>query len=435
MLNTKKKLMNYKIALFFFFITNSILFAQNKFENGTIFYKNGNEENGLIEFHNKNNKEVLFKKDENDTPKKLTPNQIAYYFFKNLNKKIVSENINSYKYAEQSSNNISGQKIISEEIISTPHFLEVLVEGKSNLLFLDVDNSKKRYFLKSEKSGLKELDIVIRDSNSIQNKQFKLKRYIGILGLEFNDCETVQSKVNTVRFSQSDLSKIFIEYNNCVDNVTFESERINRKNLHNLIVEAGLYSSQIKSKGTSVRGNDFKNSITPGIGVHYMYTPTSFSSRVSLSAGASYNTITTEADYFRNFQVLIGDFRTAKIDLKTINLRLGAIYNFNKSKKKINPNLGVYYINSRIINSDPFEGYSRIDKDGDTTPLYSDFGVEMQRSVSGFAIEFGVNYQIMEKNDIIIRLGYEKIGDFLFYQGASYPSNTFALKLGYNFNL
>lgn len=401
-----------RITLLLFITTTSFLFSQNKFEAGTIEFKDGRQEKGLIEYYNKDNAEVLFKKNEEDTPKKITSNQIERYSFENFNKKFVNEKIDdSFK------------------------FLEVLVEGTATLLFLDMDGSKKRYFLKSDKSGLKELDIIIKNKNSLQNNQFKIKRYVGILSLEFNDCESIKTKVEKVRLTQSDLSKIFKEYNNCKSSVTFESERLHRENFHNLVIEGGLYFSKIKSRGTSIRGRDFDNSTNPGVGIYYVYTPTALSNRVSLSVGASYNQVKGEADYFRNVDVLIGNFRTTQIDLKTANLRLGGIYNFNKSKKKINPNFGVYYIHSIILNSDPFEAYTRIDTEGNESFLYEDFGVEMERTTSGFALEFGIDYNIHKKDYLTVKLGYEKVGDFLNYFGASYPSNTFTLKFGYSFDL
>ncbi|WP_103070238.1 CS1 type fimbrial major subunit [Aquimarina sediminis] len=281
--------MNNKIALILLFLVNSFLFAQDKYEPGTVHYKNGNTKKGFIEYYNKSKTVVLFKRNLNDTPIKLTPNTVTSYTFENLNKKIISENIETYQYKETYSTNNTEKKITTEIANSTSYFLEVLVEGKANLLFLDTNTNKKRYFLKSDKSGLKELDIITRREKNSQTKNYYIKRYIGILSLEFNDCETLKSKIEKLRLTQSDLSKAFIQYNNCTGEITFESERLNRKNLHKIIIEAGLYSSKIKTRGTSLRGSDFDNSINPGFGIHYLYTPTALSSAVSLSIGASYN--------------------------------------------------------------------------------------------------------------------------------------------------
>ncbi|WP_025741438.1 hypothetical protein [Aquimarina pacifica] len=403
--------MNLRITILFFLLINYIAVSQNQFEPGTVYYQNGTVEKGYIQFFPKESNRLLFKKSETDETHTLSSNQIKSYIFENFDKKFVSEKIDTDFY-----------------------FLEVLVEGTANLLFLKNNGTKRRYFLKSKKTGLKELDIILR-KNEAQNKQFKLKRYIGILNLEFNDCEKIKNKLDNIKLISSDLSTIFIEYNNCVAKTTFVSERKQRKNIHQLGLEAGAYYTKVKSRGTSIRGKDFESSITPSIGLNYLFTPTSISSRISLVAGVSYNQINTETAYYRNVPVLIGDFETSKITLKTINFKLGGIYGFNESRKKINPYLGIYYINSLLLNSDPIDSYIRIDTTGNESFLYEDFVVETQKITSGFAIEIGANLVLNEKNELTVKIGYERIGDFLNYSGASYPSDSIALKFGYNFDL
>ncbi len=399
------------IILLITLLISTITSAQNEFEPGTIHLKDGSKQKGLIQFFNKKNyKSILFKKLKESEVKTFTTNQIDYYDFDNVDKKVITELINL-----------------------SPVFLEVIIEGKASLLLYNDKNGDKRYFLKSKKSGLKELDIITKNKGDLSKGQFKLKRYVGILNLEFNDCENLKIQANNIKLTLTSLSKAFLEYNECSESTTFRSERLKRKDKHNLVIGAGLYYSKIKEKGNQVRGKDFENSLTPSIDIHYIYTPTLFNSKTSLSIGASYNEINSETDYFRNVPVLIGDYVTTKINPKTLNLRFGIHYNFSQSKKKLKSNLGIFYINSRLLNSD--KAYLRIDVDGNEEYFYEDFNVPLLNSSSGFAIELGMNYNIYKNNDIIAKIGYERIGDFLDFVGATYASNTFTIKLGYSFNL
>lgn len=432
--------MSNHITFILLFLASTISFSQNKFEPGTIHFKNGNQENGLIEYYNKNNAEVLFKKTEDDRPKKLAANQIEYYSFENFERKIVSEKISVYKYIESNSTKNLNKKIISEVVNKQSYFLEILVEGKASLFFMkNEDNKTRRYFLKSQKSGLQELDVIIRKKENVQNNQFnvenqfKIKRYLGILSLDFKDCEAVKSKIKNVKFTQTSLSKIFIEYNNCSGTTTYVSERLKRKNKHNLVLETGINSSTIKERGTSFRGQNFENTLSPNIGIYYIFTPTILSSKISVSFGVSYTTINVEGEYHRNVDILKAQFQNTKIDLETINIRVGGIYNFNKIKRKINPNIGLYYINSRLLNSE--NTYLRIDADGNTSFLHDESSVSELKSTSGFALELGTNHQIYKKNDLTLKVGYEIIGDFLEHGGAFYPTHSLTLKLGYSINL
>ncbi|MFD2565562.1 hypothetical protein [Aquimarina rubra] len=392
-------------------LVSTIILAQNEFEPGIIRLKNGEEQKGLIQFFNKKDyNTILFKESKNSQVNSITSNQISYYLFDAIDKKVITETIN-FK----------------------PVFMEVIVEGKANLLLYNDENGNKRYFLKSEKSGLKELDVIIKNQGDLSKGQFKLKRYLGILNLEFNDCQIMKSNINNIKLTLTSLSKAFLAYNDCVENTTFKSERLSRKDSHIITIEAGLNATGIAEKGERVRGKGFSNSLTPTFGATYLYTPTLFNSKTSLSIGASYNQINSETAYFRNDEVLIGNYRITKINPKTINMKFGIHYNFNQSKRKINTSLGIFYINSRLLNVD--SAYLRIDDVGNEEYLYEDFNVPIEKSSSGFAIELGIQYRILEHNDLTLKLAYERIGDFLDYVGATYASNTFSLKLGYNFKL
>ncbi|WP_378176572.1 hypothetical protein [Aquimarina sp. SS2-1] len=399
------------IFLSIFLIINTAIFAQNEFEPGIIHFRDGKIQKGWIQFFNKKDyRSVLFKESESKEIESFTTNQIQYYTFDHIDKKVVVETVNL-----------------------KPVFMEVIVEGKANLLLYNDENGSKRYFLKSEKSGLKKLDIITKNEGDLSRGQFKLKRYIGILNLEFNDCDIIKSQIDDIKLNLTSLSKAFTEYNNCTEGVSFSSERLKRKDVHNVIIEAGLNSTGIAEKGERVRGKEFSNSLKPTIGATYMYTPTLFNSKTSLSVGAFYNEINSETAYFRNDEVLIGNYRTTRINTKAINIRLGILYNFSQSQRKINTSIGLFYINSRLLNSDT--AYLRIDNQGNEEYLYEDFNVPIETSSSGFAIELGILYKLSMHNDLTLKLGYERIGDFLDYVGATYASNTFSLKLGYSFTL
>ena len=405
---TIKSFINSLFLLFF-----CTIYSQKNFHPGVINLKGGTSIKGLIEFSNAKESFTSIKYKSTDASKIET---------------LSAHRIESYKFDSRAN------KYLSQTIDSKPYLLEVLVEGSSNLLFLIDDKNKKRFFLKSDKSGLQELDIITKERNF---KSFNFKRYIGVLKLEFNDCDAIQDKLDRLSFNVKSLSNIFIEYNKCngsLTSTTFKSERLSRKNTHSFLVEAGINNSSVKPRGdiNDIRINNLNNPINVNFGINYIYTPRVYSSKFSLKFGIGYNQIRGEGDY-------IGPnpnaFVSPEINLQTLQLKLGLLYNFN-SIGKFSPTLGVYLINGHLLNKD--DSYTRIRvSDNQRVPLYTGVLYEdaMKSSNIGAGIELGIKYKLSKKNYLSFKIGYEKNDDFLKIDDTHYASRSFFTKIGYSFDL
>ncbi|GAA0727416.1 hypothetical protein GCM10009430_35470 [Aquimarina litoralis] len=399
--------MKNNITILIIFLTSIMSFGQNKFEPGVIVLKNGQEKKGLIQFIRKvNENKIWYKTSENDELVSFTSNQVNFYTFDKINKKVTSQTLNLRTV-----------------------FMEVLIEGKADLLFYRDENKNNHFFLKSKKSDLKELKVQKRISN---NKNFIFKEFIGILNLEFNDCNDISKEINSTKFSLKGLAKTFKAYNNCVNELGFVSERIGRKAIQSINISVGYNFASIKESAPNLRGRDFASSSNPVLGLEYSYNPNFFNSHLSFNIGLNYNEINTDGEYVRS-NIFSRNFETTRVNLKLLNIKLGAQYFLFETRKKINPVLGVYYINSRILNKD--DAYLRINEDGDQEFLYSDGPTNIVGSTSGFGLEIGADFLISTKSSIQFRAGYENIGDFLENIDSNYPIQSYFFKLGYSLNL
>ncbi|MAQ74838.1 MAG: hypothetical protein CL613_00730 [Aquimarina sp.] len=379
-------------------------FAQG-YLSGKLYLKDGSTKTGFIQ--NKDNidsETINFKSNINDKETSFTANQIEYYNFETINRQVVSEKIDDRIY-----------------------FLEVIIRGKSNLLFLTSREGKKRYFLKSEKSGLKELKETQKSNGS---SVFTLKEYVGILNLDFNDCPDIGRKIEITKLQLRSLAKTFEDYNNCVGTTDLISERLTRKAIHNITFNLGYGTSTIIAKGETKRGEDFSNSSKPIFGLDYTYLPTLFGSHLGLTFGFNLYEIDSEASYMRP----IGEFRNyEKVHISTsnLNINMGFVYFINQNSSKLNPFLKLYYINSRLLNSD--EAYLRIDENGEESFLYGRDGVTIvEKSTSGIGLGGGISYSFRKNQAFLLQIGLERTGDFLVNLADSYPSDTYFIKIGYN---
>ena len=394
--------MKNKITLSLILLINTLIFSQNKFELGTIHFKNGKTEKGYIQFSNGtiNSDHIIYKKSLDDDTKNLTPSQAISIIFQETSRQITTDTIDGKE-----------------------KFLEIIVKGKSNLLFLSEEKGNKRYFLRSDKSGLKELKVSEKVTSS---KRFIFKEYIGVLNLDFNDCNEISDKINASRFQLKSLAKVFTIYNQCVNEIQFTSERLDRKAQHRLQLELGVYNTQTKSAGTA-DPSTFDNKTTPTVGINYIYTPTFFSSKVSLLTGISYFNIKTERELENN---RLG--QPNKIDITSINHQLGLLFNLGNTTKKLRPDLKIYYVG--VIPLTNVESiYSKVNNNGEELAVFRESS--LKKYGSGFGVELGLNYKISKGNEISLNIGYQRIADFILSFEESYPFNSFVIKFGYSINL
>jgi len=395
--------MKNRITLLITLFTVTLLIAQKGYEPATIHFKNGTKEQVFIKYSEITNPDnIPYKKTLKSISQNIIPIQAIAIIFEETNRQITTENIDGVE-----------------------KFLESIVQGKSNLLYL---SEKKRYFLKSEKSGLKELKTIETITGT---KKFILKEYVGILNLDFNDCNEISTKINNTRFQLKSLAKIFIAYNKCINEIGFISERLSRKPTHNVSLFTGLNSASTIGKGANPRGGNFDNSYNILVDAEYLYTPTLFNSKLGIVIGLNYRSVNNSSKYLRA-DVMGTNFATSRINLQTLNAKIGFQYKLGTKKTKITPMIGAYYIQSLILKKDG--AYIRMnDNSEEELFLYSDVSsTKVSDLASGFGLEAGIDLVVLKNDSIKLRLGYELVDDFLTIVKNRYPVNSFIFKHFYN---
>jgi hypothetical protein len=183
-------------------VINLLSYSQGNFTPGSIINNNGDSIVGLIKIQEeiKLKDFCQFKENKESKAKKLTPEEIKSFRFKN--KYYVSKRI--YKEGKPVS-----------------VFLEYLVDGNVDLYFMR-DKAGIHYYVQSEKDSLSELlntsKLVVVEGVQY-NKDFK--EYTGTLNTVLKDYPPIFSDILKIKFSHKDLVKLIKRYNDeaCSDQV------------------------------------------------------------------------------------------------------------------------------------------------------------------------------------------------------------------------
>lgn len=181
--------MKLRLLIITLFIT-SINYSQNKFENGVIYFKNGN--NIDCEIKNKNWYQ--------------NPNSFIY----NLNNNETEVSINEIDSLQI----LDNTKYIRSYINGENVLLKAIVESKVSLYELVKENAEKFYY-KTESKPITELLY----EEFINDEGFKQKKYGYIFQLYTDvNCTKLPLENNSVKYNVKELKKYFIEYNDCSKN-------------------------------------------------------------------------------------------------------------------------------------------------------------------------------------------------------------------------
>ncbi len=196
-------------------MSNFIIFAQKNYVAGYIVNLNGDTIRGEINFQNwtYNPKSIEFKLNEKYTETYL-PNQIKLFYAQN--RMYLSASI-LYDKSSKALNELDYNTEFNwteEEV-----FLEAIFEGKKSLYLLNtkvngenffIKNNEKIEFLKYKKYKSK---VTLNFENKVISKSNNI--YITQLSQYFQDCESIKSKISTIRYTSADMISIFNSYGIC----------------------------------------------------------------------------------------------------------------------------------------------------------------------------------------------------------------------------
>lgn len=150
-------------------------------------------------------------------------------------------------------------------------FLQILINGAKSLFYLKDQNLKVHFFIYQK--GVYETLVFIKYLQNVDgggavktNEKFK-----GQLTLYFQDCPSIQKKINYAGYSKDDLISLFKEYYKCTQN-TIVYQSPSEKVKSDFGIFAGLSLTNLKFTGT----NDFNSIIYAGYPLSYNFTAGGF---------------------------------------------------------------------------------------------------------------------------------------------------------------
>ncbi|WP_298534254.1 tRNA modification GTPase [uncultured Algibacter sp.] len=282
--------------------------------------------------------------------------------------------------------------------------LKILVEGKANLYGYS-DGLISRYFYSLNTSEIEPL--VYKNYLSNQKElRYNIRYKQQILNhLKCNDI--TQSKIERAEYTKKDLTKIFMEYNKCMNPEYKNLVETTKKNLFNLKLRLGVNSNSLKTYYFNSHGLDvdFGNELGFRIGFEGEFILPFNKNKWGIIAEPYYFSFKSEKE------LGIGT-RSAKLDYKSIELAIGLRHYFflnQKSKLFINASFVTDLSNSSTIQY----SYGRV--------------IDDISNISGLALGAGYNYKKYH-----LELRYHTPRDiFRNHHHRDSDLNTIALIFGY----
>lgn len=242
-------------------------------------------------------------------------------------------------------NNLSSEKKpkFQEEQLA----LKVLIEGMASL-YLYEDVNLRRYFYQLKDSEIKQLVYkrYLIDKNIAQNNDFRQQLLMDL------KCQAIELKdVKLLNYTQRDLERIFIKYNECESSsfINYESEQ--KKDLFNLSFRPGLNYSNLRLQG--FREIDFDHQFNFRFGIEAEFILPFNKNKWGMTIEPTYQQFesgkTTEVNY------VSGGILVSKVNYQSIELPIGVRhYFFLNDQSKIFIDLSYildYQVNSFIKNT------------------------------------------------------------------------------------
>lgn len=396
------------------------IYSQTDFRKGYIISNENDTISGLIDYREgiKKYKICDFKSSEDQNVINYTPSQIKGYRYLND------------KY-------FTSKEITKDDNSKEKVFFEVLVKGKATLYkynsaFYIEKNDEKFHKLTNE------LQLINQDGKEFYKYS---NRHIAVLSYLLSDCPSLKGKINIVKNSEKDLSKLIELYNECVGepSISFKEKKPWFKAHFGLSL--GINSSKINFISSYREADhltaDFNraNSIMPSLYVDFLSPRVH--ERIALHLGVNYLTST-----YKSFSTIESTFVTKRnevtIDLKQLKIPLGFRYTF--PERTITPyfNLGASY----TINLESSALWVLESERNKVVNFFESEALVIGDSQIGFWGGIGVNKSILNNLNGFVEIRYEyakssfeTIGED-YYDGSwiiDYNLTNFQLLIGLSF--
>jgi len=406
-----------KLFIFILFLVVTVMngYSQNEWKTGYIIKNSGDTVFGWIDNRDSKNNtyHCYFRKDKASETIHYGPTDISGFRFDD-GKFFVSKNIACKD---------SIRKL----------FLEFLIEGKVNIFHYQDDNS--HFFL--EKDGklydLKNTTII----KEIKGTKYYIdeKEYLVLLTALMKDAN-IQSLIDKSRLDSKSLIKIAKNYHErvCKDeqciiyekkikpvhlNLGFQlGESINRFNFGNELISDYSLSSYL---GCRI---EFENIINYEENLSLMIdlTVQKFS-KYNFKERDKYTTLTYNGQYYTIYDDTYNeDLKSINIDLKAVELKLPIVVNYNFSKGKIRPYVGLGISNTIVVSQN---------KEFIFLTLYQKYKQSIPTYSMGLAGRVGCKYALKNNHTIYSDLNIDYSQNFNTNQFLRLTNNLYSFTIGY----
>jgi len=221
-------------------ISSINLYAQTSFEKGYFINNEGQKIECLIKNIDWRDNPTGFKYKliDNDKAKHKTIENVKEFGIYNkskFNRFIGDVDLSSKNIADLS-------KVKKAEFVKKQLFLKVLVEGKSNLYFYNINNIKI-FFYKTENSAIEQL--LYKRFKTNDNSIGYNKAYLQQLWLNLNCSSISKNQIKNTTYNKKDLINLFIKYNECQNSEFTNFEKNVKRDLFNFTLRAGIRNSSL----------------------------------------------------------------------------------------------------------------------------------------------------------------------------------------------
>lgn len=305
-------------------------------------------------------------------------------------------------------------------------FLNLVVGGATDLFTYVNNNGSIQYVAYKKEYGFK----ILQNNESSINRRGKefnqnTKEYLGVLNLMFSDCNDNISFEN-IKLGIASLSNAFIDYNQCKNDLNFNSTSFESKMTFRIGMLGGLDFNKINVNTPVASNGEGETNFT--IGTEFILIPTFFQSKLNPFLGINYAKTGGTAKYLST-----PEFDELQLNFELIELYVGLRYSLAPLSSRLNPFLGIALGKSFILDHE--NSILKVSPENNTPPrpLYdSNSHKSLGSSMKlGFHYQAGVNYRLSANQGIILKADYssmyESLGEFQF--------NRLKLEAGFYFSL
>ena len=239
-------------------------YSQIIFEKGYYINNEGHKMEGLVKNVDwqSNPTKFDFKRTEKSKKKTKTIQSVKEFGVYNISK-YVRSTVNIDRSSEDTDDlSLERKPIFKEEIL----FLKVLVDGEYTLFHYS-DHNLKRYFYAKKNAPVEQLifkSYKTKNATIVVNNTFRAQLWNNLKCAAFT-----LKKLERLDYKKKELTRFFVEYNNCNNQASINFEEKQKKDLFNLSIRGGINSSSlfIQNGFVSSRDTDFGSEIGWRLGI------------------------------------------------------------------------------------------------------------------------------------------------------------------------